>query len=260
MAEMLTYAPDLRSITGGRGRLHDGVPALRGGPRAPRAEGRRQLARGGGDGLAAAVTRPCAGRRAATLVGLDSASDLDAARDRHLRRLRAHAAARRARRRLPARRRAPLGLRAVHAARGARGLDPRGRRRRARPRPRGWSRGGGAGVRCRAPAPAPPRRGVELLVPEGAESLVEAIEEDPLRGAAAGRSRRSRRPRRSPSAARRRRAADVPRGPLRPRDPDERRHEGRARDRAVQREPASAHHQRASRARSARRSSACARR
>ena len=26
MAEMLNYAPDLRSITGGRGRLHDGVP------------------------------------------------------------------------------------------------------------------------------------------------------------------------------------------------------------------------------------------
>ena len=41
MAEMLTYAPDLRSITAGPGRLHARVPALRGAPRTPRAEGRR---------------------------------------------------------------------------------------------------------------------------------------------------------------------------------------------------------------------------
>ena len=47
---------------------------------------------------------------------------------RRLRRLRAHAAARRARRAVPGRRRAPPGLRAVHRARPARGLDPRVRR------------------------------------------------------------------------------------------------------------------------------------
>ncbi len=40
MAEMLTYAPDLRSITRRPGRLHARVPALRGGARAPRAEDR----------------------------------------------------------------------------------------------------------------------------------------------------------------------------------------------------------------------------
>ncbi len=42
MAEMLTYAPDLRSITRRPGRLHARVPALRGGPRPSRAEGRRR--------------------------------------------------------------------------------------------------------------------------------------------------------------------------------------------------------------------------
>ena len=48
MAEMLTYAPDLRSLTGRPGRLHDGVRALRGGSGAPAAEGRRPGRRAGG--------------------------------------------------------------------------------------------------------------------------------------------------------------------------------------------------------------------
>ena len=49
-----------------------------------------------------------------------------------LRRVRPHAAARRAGRAVPGRRRAPPGVRAVHGPRAARGLDPRVRRRRAR--------------------------------------------------------------------------------------------------------------------------------
>ena len=42
MAEMLTYAPDLRSITGGQGEYTLEFAALRGGPGAPGAEGRRR--------------------------------------------------------------------------------------------------------------------------------------------------------------------------------------------------------------------------
>ena len=45
MAEMLNYAPDLRSITGGRGDYTMEFAALRGGPGAPGAEGGRQRAR-----------------------------------------------------------------------------------------------------------------------------------------------------------------------------------------------------------------------
>ena len=50
MAEMLSYAPDLRSITGGQGDYTLEFAALRGAPRAPRPEGRRaggRRARGG---------------------------------------------------------------------------------------------------------------------------------------------------------------------------------------------------------------------
>ena len=42
MAEMLTYAPDLRSITGGQGEYTLEFAALRGGPVAPRAEDRAE--------------------------------------------------------------------------------------------------------------------------------------------------------------------------------------------------------------------------
>ena len=45
MAEMLTYAPDLRVDDRRPGRVHAGVPALRGDPGAPGAEGRRDKAR-----------------------------------------------------------------------------------------------------------------------------------------------------------------------------------------------------------------------
>ena len=48
MAEMLTYAPDLRSLTGGQGDYTMEFAALRGGPGAPAAEGRRAGRRAGG--------------------------------------------------------------------------------------------------------------------------------------------------------------------------------------------------------------------
>ena len=56
MAEVLDYAPDLRSISGGRGRFHDGVRALRGDPRAPDRQGRR---RGTGGGRGPGLKRCC---------------------------------------------------------------------------------------------------------------------------------------------------------------------------------------------------------
>ena len=151
MAEMLTYAPDLRAITGGQGDYTMELRALRGGARAPGAEGHQRgpQRRGGG--------RTPDGSR----IRLGSESSRDAQVDLHerpcrrLRRVRPHAAARRAGRRLPRRRRAAQRLRAVHAARVARGLDPRGPRRRDRAlaraqRPLALVPG--------APAPAPRRR------------------------------------------------------------------------------------------------------
>ena len=51
MAEVLDYAPDLRAITGGPRRLHDGVPPLPGGPGADRPEDHRQEPGRGPSGL-----------------------------------------------------------------------------------------------------------------------------------------------------------------------------------------------------------------
>ena len=171
MSELLTYAPDLRSITGGQGEYtleflrYEEMPVASGAK--DRAEGHG--GGGSGQGLAAPLLgSPEGGEH----QGYPHESG------RHLLRcLRAHAAARRAGRVLPGRRRAPPGLRALHRARAARGLDPRGRRRgadaarladrararvlrevprppRARPRGRRRRRGGGrpAGVRGAARA------------------------------------------------------------------------------------------------------------
>ena len=117
MAEILTYAPGPALADRRPGRVHDGVPALRGGPGPPRAEGGRQGPGGGGSpGLAR--NYPGGGRG-------PHARHPDQP-DRHrLRHLRADAAARRARRDVPGRRLAARGLRPVHGAGAARGLDPR---------------------------------------------------------------------------------------------------------------------------------------
>ena len=159
-----------------------------------------------------------------------------------MRHLRAHDPARRVARTssCTAARRA-IGLRAVHAARGARGLDPRGRRRRARARHARLGAPRLGPLAARAPARAAPGRGRAARArrrPRGCSRRWRS------------RSTRSRPPRAGRAAPRvasdvlARRAADVPRGPLRPRDPDERRHEGRARDRALQRQPALPHDRR----------------
>ena len=156
MAEMLTYAPDLRSITGGQGEYtmeflrYEEVPAHL----AQKVVADRR-ARGG--------RRPDAvkavGEAVARLARVARTRDIRTNQRRHrLRRLRAHAAARRARRALPRRRRAPPGLRAVHRARPARGLDPRVRRRRPRRcASRAARRGRVVHRRLRAPPRARPR-------------------------------------------------------------------------------------------------------
>ena len=112
--------------------------------------------------------------------------------------------------RLPARRPAARGLRAVHAARGARGLDPRGR---ATPRPaaspRLARRGSGRSLierlRARRPGEA------ELLVPRRPRGCSRRMRSPSpsvrARAGAAGRAAALGR------RLRRRRAADVPRGP-----------------------------------------------
>ena len=107
------------------GRVHPGFRALRGGPVAPRAKDRAEAHGGGRSGQS--VGRPL----------LRSPRRGEHARHPHepgrylLRRLWPDAPARRARGVVSGRRRAPPGVRAVHRARAARGLDPRGRRRRA---------------------------------------------------------------------------------------------------------------------------------
>ena len=201
MAEILTYAPDLRSITGGQGEYTTGIRALRGGPVAPRAKDRAEAHGGGRSGQS--VGRPL----------LRSPRRGEHARHPHepgrhlLRRLRPDAPARRARGVVPGRWRAPPGVRVVHRACAARGLDPRGRRRRAdaadlphgararlpgeaavapRARPRGGrgGRGGGGGRGVHEPAARPrpeaapppdlPRRPRHVrAVPTNAELKVE---------------------------------------------------------------------------------------
>ena len=117
------------------GRLHDGAGPLRGGPGPPRAEGRGRAA-AGRRGRPRLTPRGDSRPPSLSSTRRDAQVDPDERPRRLLRRLRAHAAAGRARRRLPALRVAADGLPAVHRPRGARGLDPRGVRRRHGPQPR----------------------------------------------------------------------------------------------------------------------------
>ena len=117
MAEILTYAPDLRSLTGGQGEYtmeflrYEEVPAHL----AQKVVDKAQEEEAG----PGPTRNTLAGGR-----GSDARHPDQPGRHR-LRRLRAHAAARRARRDLPGRRLAPRGVRPVHGAGAARGLDPR---------------------------------------------------------------------------------------------------------------------------------------
>ena len=125
MSELLTYAPDLRSITGGQGEYTLEFVRYEEVPLAPRAKDRAGAREGGRSGQSLRLPLLRSPRR-----GEHARHPHQPAR--HLvRRLRADAAARRARGVLSGRRRAPPGVRAVHGPRPARGLDPRGRRRRA---------------------------------------------------------------------------------------------------------------------------------
>ena len=193
MSEMLTYAPDLRSLTGGQGdytmefERYEEVPAHLAGKVV--AESRRRRPR-----LSGSLGWP-----------RDPKGHNDVARRRVVRRLRADTAARRARRRVPARRPAAHGVRAVHAARGPRGLDPRGPGRRPRARPRR------AAARARCWAACGPGC---AEVPQPADGAAA-----PRRSRAGAPSRRSRCPSRAPTAERRRPSASAaePAGALRAR-------------------------------------------
>ena len=153
------------------GRVHDGAGALRGGAR--RTSSRRSWRSVDGRSGGGQRDRPC-GRRAGRAARLDGPHDDEGhphlERPGHVRRLRPHAAARRARRDLPRRRQPPPGVRAVHrrapctragcarASRSnARPAASTGERRALAARPpaaRRWraSRRGRAGAR----PPAPP--------------------------------------------------------------------------------------------------------
>ena len=113
MAEMLSYAPDLRSITGGQREFsmeflrYEEVPPHLAGKHAPRGRLSRHS-------------------RCDTVGTREHEVDTNDRCAHELRRMRPHAAARRAGGDLPQRWRAPVGVRAVHGPGAARGVDPRG--------------------------------------------------------------------------------------------------------------------------------------
>ena len=183
MSEMLSYAPGPARADRRPGRVHARVPALRGDPGAPRPEGGREgPRRGRSRGM-----NSCGGRGRPLLPSpfrvMARTRDIKTNQLRHrLRRLRAHAAAGRARRALPGRWGAPArsatcaprapSTRAGsgspapmtcaphhprHEGRGRSFLERlRTRRERAREMQRGGGRGGGRAAAI--PAPRPTRR------------------------------------------------------------------------------------------------------
>ena len=160
------------------GRVHDGVRcATRRSRRTSRRRSREKATRRGGSrqGLAEAdVTTRLA--RMAQIRDIQHQPGR-----RRLRRLRAHAAARRARRALPGRRPAPRRSASCARARAARGLDPRVRRRRARAAQHRATKA--AGARLRSSALREPRR-------EPARASCTPRATPPRRSAAATRRRR----------------------------------------------------------------------
>jgi hypothetical protein len=162
MAEMLTYAPDLRALTGGRGEytmeLERYARRCRG--RWPsgwwRPSGRRR--RPDGAPGRRAKSRLRTGSSVVRGATLDRSHvpqvDHDQPRRPGLRRVRSHPAARGEGRSVRRRRLASPGLRAVHRPGGQRRLDPGGRRRCRRTQPgRRW-----AALVPGAPAPSGPQR------------------------------------------------------------------------------------------------------
>ena len=193
------------------GRVHDGVPALRGSPVPLGAEGGRQGPRGGGS---PGLSYPAHG------LGAHPRHPHEPERSR-LRHLRADAAAWRACGDVPRRRIAPSGMRSVHRAGPARGLDPRVGRRRAR---------------------AAPHR------PRSSRAVVPGPPADPSRAGARGAGRDGRGRRRD--AAQRARGAVAGAGPARrgaapaaarARGPDQRRPQDAARAGDLQRVRSHAH-------------------
>ena len=173
MAEMLTYAPDLRSITGGQGEYTMEFARYEEVPATSRRRSSRRRVRGGRDGLVAAEVADdaspgaigrCYARRRMTPREIRTDHDRSS-----VRRLRAYAVARREPDALPARRPAPRRVRAVHRPGRARGLDPRGARAsRSAPAPPAIAAGSicalalvaalAAAARARARGPSPTAR------------------------------------------------------------------------------------------------------
>ena len=234
MAEMLTYAPDLRSITGGQGEYtmeflrYEEVPAT------SRRRSSRRRRRGRGN-AASQPNRPsretrcgwarsrCYPRRHA----VDPRHPHEPGRHL-LRRMRPHAAARRAARSTflaGGSRRQVCELCTVRAA--ARGLDPRGRCRRA-DAPRGAQRAPAARRLLGAPALAP-RRDARTLAAE--EARGRAADRPDRRRALAERYVETRAPPAAARGAARRAAA---RAAPRARGADQRRAQDAARARGLQ--------------------------
>ena len=209
MAEMLTYAPDLRSITGGQGDYTMEFARYEEVPGAPGAEGDRG-AQAEKEAVRARASRKALQPDGRVLRPLASEppmrKELRPIHDAHLlRRLRAHDPQGRADRAVPrAGRPAQARVRAVRRPRLARGLDPRVRARRA------------AGHRgARRSEPRPLGRCARAAAQAAAEDLPGSREAPARRRRRAGRGARGDEPLRHPRAA----GARAPRAAPRPQDP-----------------------------------------
>ena len=182
MSEVLSYAPDLRSLTGGQGEYtmeflrYEEVPAHLAQKVVEKAQEQEEVR----------------ARALATLPGRGTVARHPNQPERHrLRRVRADAVARRAPGDVPGRWLAAPGVRPVHGPGAARGLDPRVRRRRAGAAPH-------PSRRARALAARPPARAARAGARDAGGNGGRGRRRAAARGAGCARA-----PRRRAAAARR---------------------------------------------------------